>query len=89
MLRLIRIHLKKQTFTIKVSSAQEDLLAGRLDLLVHQILPEVRSDGNLLLPVSYHHGQGEITVNTMAYPADRPDGRYLDADELLTALRSA
>ena len=89
MLRLIRIHLKKQTFTIKVSSAQEDLLVGRLDLLVHQILPEVRSDGNLLLPVSYHHGQGEITVNTMAYPADRPDGRYLDADELLTALRSA
>ena len=87
-LRLIRNHLHKQSFTLKVTPQQEALWASRLNVLVNQILPGVRSEGNLLLPVSYQADKGDLSVHTMRYPKEQVDLDASSADELLMILRS-
>ena len=87
-LRLIRNHLHKQSFTFKVTPQREALWASRLDVLVDQILPGVRSEGNLLLPVSYQADTGVLSVHTMRYPKEQVDLDASSEDELLMILRS-
>ena len=67
---------------------QAVLWPTRLDILVDQILPGVRSEGNLLLPVSYRDGKGALTVHTMRYPKEQVDLEACSVDELLMILRS-
>lgn len=82
------MHLRRKSVSVTVPPSLTDAWKERLNILVKEVLPQVRSEGNLLLPVSYQEEQGVFHVNTMAFPEHTVDLKTLSDEDRLIVLRS-